>query len=130
MRLLRALLVLLTVLCFAPLPAFANRVEDSIVSQLRAQGFTQIEVSRTLLGRARVRAQSQTLDREIIFNPVTGAILRDYTTERGRGGGGYGLVDPARGGDSAGAEQGGFHGDDGDGDSDGDGDGDGDGGDD
>lgn len=62
--------------------AQADRVKDSIVSQLRAQGFTKIEVSRTFLGRSRVKAQSPTLDREIVFNPMTGAIMRDYSTPR------------------------------------------------
>ena len=58
--------------------ATAQSVQDQIVSQLTAQGFTRIEVSRTLLGRIKIDAKSATLDRELVFNPVTGEILRDY----------------------------------------------------
>ncbi len=89
----RTLVVVAAVSLF-PLSASANQIEDSIVSQLRSQGFTKIELSRTFLGRARVTARSPTLDREIIYNPVTGAILRDYWTERSNGRIGVTLVDP------------------------------------
>jgi hypothetical protein len=62
------------------LPAFAaaQTVQDSIISQLQNQGFTQIEVSRTLLGRVILKATSSQLERELVFNPTTGEILRDY----------------------------------------------------
>lgn len=103
-----ALLMLLT-----PLTASADRIRDSIVSQLRAQGFSQIEVSRTLLGRSRVTAESDTLSREIIFNPVTGVILRDYS--RSRSGTRPNLISPGRGaqgptGSSSGGAGGNFSG--------------------
>ena len=63
-------------------PATAQSVQDQIVSQLRSQGFEQIELSRTFLGRIRVVAVSDTLERELVFNPTTGEILRDYWEER------------------------------------------------
>ena len=63
-------------------PATAQSVQDQIVSQLRSQGFEQIELSRTFLGRIRVVAVSDTLERELVFNPKTGEILRDYWEER------------------------------------------------
>jgi len=78
----------------APNAAAADRVKNSIVSQLRAQGFTSIVVSRTLLGRSRVVAQSPKLDREIIYNPVTGEIIRDYWSERTGSQSDATLVDP------------------------------------
>ena len=71
---------------------YAGPVEDSIVQQLRNQGFTQIEVRRTLLGRSRIVAQSNRLYREIIVNPSTGEILRDFW--RDRSGSGTQLFDP------------------------------------
>ncbi len=118
---LRRLIVIL-VLALAPAIAGANAFERSIVSQLRAQGYSNIEISRTFLGRGRITAQSRDLNREIIFNPATGAILRDYARQRDR----VQLFDP--GGEAAG---GGtiFGGDDRDedGDADGDNDSDGDG---
>ncbi len=58
--------------------AAAETVEEQIIRQLQAQGFNRIEVQRTLLGRVRIDATSSTLERELIFNPGTGEILRDY----------------------------------------------------
>lgn len=97
----------------APISASADQIRESIVTQLRSQGFTSITVSRTLLGRARVVAQSPTLDREIIFNPVTGEIIRDYWTQRFGGQAGATIVDPNQ---SMNEGEEGEEGDDGDGD--------------
>jgi len=58
--------------------ASAGAIEDRIVQQLKDQGFTEIEMSRTWLGRVRIEAESGTHEREIILNPRTGEILRDY----------------------------------------------------
>ena len=59
-------------------PVFAETVEESVVRQLRAQGFTEFEVERTLLGRLKIEAKNATIEREIVINPTTGEILRDY----------------------------------------------------
>jgi len=64
-------------------PAHAAASEDSIVAELRDQGFTRIEIRRTLLGRTRILATSSTYEREIILNPSSGVIIRDYWTVRG-----------------------------------------------
>lgn len=56
--------------------ALADRADD-VVEWLSDQGYTGIEVSRTLLGRARVLAWRDGLQRELIINPRTGEILRD-----------------------------------------------------
>lgn len=64
-------------------PAHAAATEDSIVAELRDQGFTRIEIRRTLLGRTRIVATSSAYEREIILNPSSGVILRDYWTVRG-----------------------------------------------
>lgn len=77
----------------------AGRIEDSIVQQLRAQGFSRVEVTRTWLGRSRIVAKSSKYNREIIVNPVTGEILRDYVTER-NGSGLPSIFNPNRGRDS------------------------------
>ena len=66
-------------LMLAAPPAFADGLESDLVAQLRRQGFYQVEVSRTLLGRIRLVAQSDTRWREVIVNPSTGEILRDYS---------------------------------------------------
>lgn len=71
----------LFLLLIAAAPATAQSVQDQIVSQLRSQGFDQIELSRTFLGRIRVVAVSDTLERELVFNATTGEILLDYWEE-------------------------------------------------
>ncbi|MHC0053419.1 hypothetical protein [Actibacterium sp. D379-3] len=59
-------------------PARAQSLEEALLSQLHAQGFTRIQRSRTLLGRVRLAATGNGIEREIIFNPRTGEILRDF----------------------------------------------------
>jgi hypothetical protein len=67
------------VLCLTlALPARAEPIDEVIVAQLRAQGYSQIVVTRTLLGRIRIDAALGGLRREIVLNPRTGEILRDY----------------------------------------------------
>ena len=75
-------------------PLDAGPVEDSIVRQLRAQGFGDIAVNRTLLGRSRIVAQSSTLYREIVVNPATGEILRDFWRPLNGEGGSVSILDP------------------------------------
>ncbi|AVW90264.1 hypothetical protein [Celeribacter baekdonensis] len=58
--------------------ARAQPAEDMILAQLRQQGFKKITVGRTLLGRTRFVATGNGQRREIILNPVTGEILRDF----------------------------------------------------
>lgn len=63
--------------------AFATEVsaaslQERLVRQLRQQGFTQIEVTRTWLGRVRIEAEGRGAEREIVINPRTGEILRDF----------------------------------------------------
>ena len=77
--------LLLALFLTIPGLAAAQSVQDQIVSQLTAQGFTRIEVSRTLLGRVKIEARSPSLERELVFNPVTGEILRDYWQDRDDG---------------------------------------------
>ena len=101
----RRRLILAAVLSLLALPLQAGPAEDSIIRQLRDQGFAGIEVNRTLLGRLRITAQSRKLEREIILNPATGEILRDYWEERGGSPLRGAIINPAPGGT-------GSHGDD------------------
>lgn len=61
-----------------PSAALAQTAEDQVVSQLKRQGYQRITLGRTLLGRTRIVATGPRGRREIILNPSTGAILRDY----------------------------------------------------
>ena len=49
-----------------------------MVTQLRDQGFRDIRISRTLLGRVRIVATNAEMRREVVIDPATGLILRDY----------------------------------------------------
>ncbi len=86
MRYLARVSVLCLGLLALPLPAMAQPVQDAIVSQLQSQGFTDMEISRTLLGRTRIAARRGSTYREIVFNVATGEILRDYWEDRDRSG--------------------------------------------
>lgn len=95
--------------------AFATGAADSIVAQLRDQGFSSISVERTLLGRTRIVALSEQYRREIIFNPRTGEILRDFWQVIGTasgGGNGVRLINPSGEGGGAGEDDGGDDNDD------------------
>ena len=70
---------------FGP-PSHAATSEERIVNELREQGFTRVEIRRTLLGRTRILATSPAYEREIVINPASGVILRDYWTVRGSAG--------------------------------------------
>ena len=56
----------------------AQDLVGGITDQLRGLGFEQIDVKQTLLGRTRIVARSAEGQREIILNPNTGEILRDF----------------------------------------------------
>ena len=71
------LATLLTSLTLAS-QAVAAPTLDQIIAQLKAQGFTEITVRKTWLGRYRIEAESATQEREVVFNARTGEILRDY----------------------------------------------------
>jgi len=77
-RLNRLVLTVAVVLAGAA-AARADEVTESIARQLRRQGYSEITVTRTFLGRDRIVATSPTREREIIVNPRTNEILRDYT---------------------------------------------------
>ena len=57
---------------------FAQTLQDKLTADLIADGYTKITVSRTLLGRVQIVAEDGSREREIIFNPRTGVILRDF----------------------------------------------------
>ena len=59
--------------------------EDTVIAQLKSQGYHGITVERTLLGRVKIMGLIEPGRREIILNPRTGEILRDlWLTGSGR----------------------------------------------
>ena len=81
----RAFMIVLAVVTALGLasPSVAATAADQIVTQLRDQGFTEIEVEKTWLGRTRIVAERKDASREIILNPGTGEILRDLWLPKG-----------------------------------------------
>lgn len=61
-------------------PLAAQSIEGQITDQLRDQGYENVQVTKTWLGRLRIQAASDEQTREIIVNPRTGEILRDFQT--------------------------------------------------
>lgn len=61
-------------------PVNAQSAQDQVVRQLQKQGYDTFRVSRTLLGRVRIVAKGAPGNREIVLNPATGSILRDYAS--------------------------------------------------
>jgi len=57
--------------------AHAQDFAGSIIADLRAQGFSEIETEQTWLGRTKIVASGADGKREIVVNPNTGEILRD-----------------------------------------------------
>lgn len=70
-------ILMIAAMVLVSLPAAADGIRDSIVSQLKQQGYREIVISRTWLGRTRILARREGERREIIINPRTGEILRD-----------------------------------------------------
>lgn len=52
--------------------------EAEIISQLKSQGYRLVEREKTWLGRIALEFESKTHEREIIVNPNSGAVIRDY----------------------------------------------------
>ena len=57
--------------------ASASAFADEIVRQLQGDGYSDIVIETTWLGRVRITAVADGGAREIILNPSTGEILRD-----------------------------------------------------
>ena len=74
----RLLLILALALAAPPALADAVSVRDHIINELKEDGYQEIRISRTLLGRLRFVASKTDTRREIILNPNSGVILRDY----------------------------------------------------
>ena len=73
-------LSLALVLALSATAAVADGLEDSVLAQLRQQGFVEFQVSHTLLGRLHIIALGPEYRREIVINPHSGEVLRDYLT--------------------------------------------------
>jgi hypothetical protein len=78
----------MTAACLLAAPAFASDLVDTVLADLKAQGYANFQINKTWLGRTQIRATSPKMRREIVINPGTGEILRDYweTLDTGKSG--------------------------------------------
>jgi hypothetical protein len=79
----RALVLCLLFAMFLAGASGAQETVDQVTRRLEQQGFTVVAVERTLLGRVMIRAENERETREVVIDPATGEILRDYTEEKG-----------------------------------------------
>ncbi|PKP71485.1 MAG: hypothetical protein CVT82_02615 [Alphaproteobacteria bacterium HGW-Alphaproteobacteria-4] len=70
-------LSLIAALVLTASAAHAESFAERVGRQLRAEGYANITISRTLLGRARIVAVKEDGTREIVIDPRTGHVLRD-----------------------------------------------------
>ena len=75
------LLLAIALILGSALPGLADAITDRVVANLEKQGFTVVRIDRTWLGRMWILAERRDVRREIVFNPVTGEILRDYAVK-------------------------------------------------
>lgn len=61
-----------------PIVGNAAGLEAKIIASLQAQGYTIVESNYTFLGRLRLIVENGEYHREMVFNPGTGEVLRDY----------------------------------------------------
>jgi hypothetical protein len=64
-------------------PAAAGNVESDVTARLAREGFRITSRRRTWLGRVRIQAGKGKLQREVVFDPTSGEILRDYINDSG-----------------------------------------------
>lgn len=62
------------------LPVQADGWQDAVMDALVEQGYEIAMIHRTLLGRVRIIAESDAIRREIVINPHSGEVLRDYSS--------------------------------------------------
>jgi hypothetical protein len=63
---------------------WARTVEQQLLNSLQKQGYVVLEQGYTFLGRLRIVAENGQIHREIVVNPGTGEILRDYAVVMSR----------------------------------------------
>jgi hypothetical protein len=76
---LRHILVGVLVTATLAAPVVAQDIQDDVEAALIAQGYEIVNVGRTWLGRLRLVAENDEIRREIVINPTTGEVLRDYS---------------------------------------------------
>lgn len=73
--------VAVALISFGASPAWPDQPDpvSDVLRALRFQGYREIWFERTLLNRIRIVAERRGRSREIVIDPRTGEILRDYS---------------------------------------------------
>ena len=74
----RTLFLIVALFFAAPVQAEGHTLHDRVVQVLVDDGYLEIRISRTWLGRTRFVGTNEVSRREIIINPNTSVVLRDY----------------------------------------------------
>lgn len=74
----KKLLLAVWVLAAISSPTWGRTIEEQVLASLEGQGYVILEQGYTFLGRLRIVAENGMYHREIVVNPGTGEILRDY----------------------------------------------------
>lgn len=74
----KKLLLAVGVLAALASPVWSRTIEEQVLASLEGQGYVILEHGYTFLGRLRIVAENGLYHREIVVNPGTGEILRDY----------------------------------------------------
>ena len=59
-----------------------DAVTQKVIAEMAAQGFSQVQVSKTLFGRTKIRGLNADFVHLVILDPKTGKILKDKTIAR------------------------------------------------
>lgn len=60
-------------------PSLASTAEDEVAARLRRDGYRILMRKRTWLGRIRFKARKGQTVREVVVDPTSGEVLRDYS---------------------------------------------------
>ena len=60
----------------------ADAAAEKIIAEMTAQGFPQIQVSKTLFGRTKIQGLNADFVHLVILDPKTGRVLKDKTIAR------------------------------------------------
>lgn len=74
----------------AALAQYGSKV-SRFVNELRSQGYRNVEIERTIMGRYKIEAKKGGVSREIVIDPNTGHVFRDRSENENSHGsnGGY-----------------------------------------
>ena len=81
----KKMLVAVWVLAAAASPLWGRTIEEQVLASLEGQGYVILEQGYTFLGQLRIVADNGVYRRELVVNPGTGEILRDYAVTLTRG---------------------------------------------